>query len=542
MPSIFMVGKNMSKSKILFFIIFIFLFSKFCFSENKIAVTEVMANPNGGVYNEFIELYNFGTTDIDLTSWTFTDGDALDHIIAWDSSASYGVLIDTNVIYNKIILPPQTYAVILDTAYISHTQPYAFGIGTIILTTSGTNKSLGNTAGISYDDPITFYNPIGELVSAYGTPVITSSSAWSQADDDGLDSIPINAPTGKSVEKINITGLDEESNWKVCIDSFGSTPGRENSVSIIITTVTITTTTAVYNFQGLITEVMPDNSDDDWIEIFVKDAQESIKGYKIYEGKTLVKTLPDIIPSKNDYIVLHFGQNVSDENNKGSNGYWDFYTEDSGLIATDNCITLRDPSNKIIDFLAYANNDGTWSSSNNDLLLEAVACGEWKTDSIDQTGCFYWQTSYTKSISRIYEKDFCPKDTNTKNDWIISDPTLGYGSNIDGNIESCSTFSFNVLNTPFCPLGGTKYSSAKIIFTNPNNHIIRIRIYDVQGRMVRTLYESDMQGYKEIYWDGKDDAGEILPVGIYIVLAETVDKNNGSRKRNRKLAVLGKKL
>jgi hypothetical protein len=518
----------MSKSKIIFFLIFVLMFSKFCFAEDKIAVTEVMANPNGGVHNEFIELYNFGTVDIDLSNWLYTDGDATDYIIAWDTS-NFGILADTSIVCNTIILPSQTYAVLISTGYIDDIQPYKFGTGTIILTSSGpiggkkVSHVLGNSNGIANDDIIILYNSSWQIVSTYLKP--------------------INPPLGKSIEKVNILELDEKSNWKICIDSYGATPGRENSVSIQITTNIINGTTITFPvFQGLITEVMPDNSDNDWIEIFVKETEGSIKDYKIYEGKTLIKTLPDIIPEKNDYIVLHFGQETLDETSKGSNGYWDFYTQDSGLVATDNCISLRDPSGKIIDFLAYANNDGTWSSSNNDLLQEASANENWKTDFISESGCFSWQTSYTKSISRIYEKQFSPKDTNTKNDWNINDPTMGCDSYVEENIEICSIFSCNVLNTPFCPIGGTKYSSAKITFSNPNNHTIRIRIYDVQGRMVRSLYESDLQGYKEISWDGKDDIGEILPVGIYIVLFETIDKNNGSKKRDKKLVVVGKKL
>lgn len=49
----------------------------------------------------------------------------------------------------------------------------------------------------------------------------------------------------------------------------------------------------------------------------------------------------------------------------------------------------------------------------------------------------------------------------------------------------------------------------------------RIRAYDVQGRLVRTLIDSYLAaGIREVRWDGRDDAGRNLPSGTYFLRLE----------------------
>ena len=44
-----------------------------------------------------------------------------------------------------------------------------------------------------------------------------------------------------------------------------------------------------------------------------------------------------------------------------------------------------------------------------------------------------------------------------------------------------------------------------------------LRIFDVRGRLVRTLFEGEMvSGSYQFSWDGRDDSGHFLPSGIYV--------------------------
>jgi flagellar hook assembly protein FlgD len=43
-----------------------------------------------------------------------------------------------------------------------------------------------------------------------------------------------------------------------------------------------------------------------------------------------------------------------------------------------------------------------------------------------------------------------------------------------------------------------------------------LRIYDVSGRLVRTLVDGSLgKGVHELLWDGRDDNGDILASGVY---------------------------
>ncbi|MFC1546884.1 lamin tail domain-containing protein, partial [bacterium] len=467
-----------------------------------------MSYSTNDTYNEFIELFNCGSSSVDLSGWMFSDGDGIDFIVAWDPLVN-GFIGDgdaggdADVVYNNVLLSSGCYAVILDKDYADGDEPYNFPAQTIILTV--TNSTLGGS-GLARNDPITLYNNNGNMVSSYGTPVITSSDTYNNADDDFADLIPLSTNKGFSAEMINAEKGDIESNWMESVKDNGCSPGARNSVS----DADIPDPVNRGAFVGLITEVMPDNSDNDWIELFVLKSSGSICGYKLYEGKTLVKEFPSVIPDEYDYIIVHFNSMETDEIiSKGENNFWDFYTSNEGLTATDNSIIVRDRNNNIIDFLSYANNDFTWSVSNKSLFEEAKACEQWTADETNESHCAEWDKSPLKSLTRIGDQFlFLPKDTNTKNDWIINEPSQGTGYIInnddeDTNIDS-NQINPEVTQTPFCPYGGFKYSASKIIFYNPESSVTRVKIYDVQGRMIRLLEETDMQCIKEIMWDGTD--------------------------------------
>jgi flagellar hook assembly protein FlgD len=47
---------------------------------------------------------------------------------------------------------------------------------------------------------------------------------------------------------------------------------------------------------------------------------------------------------------------------------------------------------------------------------------------------------------------------------------------------------------------------------------VRLRIYDVEGRLLRTLIDGTRaQGTAEVWWDGRDDAGRAVAPGVYFV-------------------------
>ena len=51
----------------------------------------------------------------------------------------------------------------------------------------------------------------------------------------------------------------------------------------------------------------------------------------------------------------------------------------------------------------------------------------------------------------------------------------------------------------------------------PEDGFVNIRVYDIKGMMVRTLFnDQQIAGYKMIQWDAKDDTGNQVSTGVYL--------------------------
>lgn len=69
---------------------------------------------------------------------------------------------------------------------------------------------------------------------------------------------------------------------------------------------------------------------------------------------------------------------------------------------------------------------------------------------------------------------------------------------------------YNNYPNPFNP-------STRIVFDIPRNEIVSLRIFDINGQLVRTLVDQDLPaGKHERLWDGKNDSGNFVASGIYI--------------------------
>ncbi|MCC5914686.1 MAG: lamin tail domain-containing protein, partial [Balneolaceae bacterium] len=75
-------------------------------------------------------------------------------------------------------------------------------------------------------------------------------------------------------------------------------------------------------------------------------------------------------------------------------------------------------------------------------------------------------------------------------------------------------------------------------FDNPD-YLLRVRIYDRYGRLVRNLAENHPAGFGgSLVWDGLMDDGTRNRIGIYIILMEAYNASTGSRRVYRERAVL----
>jgi flagellar hook assembly protein FlgD len=72
---------------------------------------------------------------------------------------------------------------------------------------------------------------------------------------------------------------------------------------------------------------------------------------------------------------------------------------------------------------------------------------------------------------------------------------------------------------------------------------VRIKIYDSQGRLVRTLLNNAASGSSgSVIFNGLNDAGHALRIGIYIIFLEALNENIGVLETMKTVVVVARKL
>ena len=93
--------------------------------------------------------------------------------------------------------------------------------------------------------------------------------------------------------------------------------------------------------------------------------------------------------------------------------------------------------------------------------------------------------------------------------------------------------------SPFDPL----QHSTRIRYQAPFEAIITLQLFDAAGRKVRLLVDRQLAGGRQsIAWDGKNDAQEIVTVGIYICQIIAIVSSDKPAIRMAKLVIVAKQL
>ena len=145
-----------------------------------------------------------------------------------------------------------------------------------------------------------------------------------------------------------------------------------------------------------------------------------------------------------------------------------------------------------------------------------LLCGEYRLNefrSVVGAGGMVWQSSSkgTYSVSAVLGQQSVIEDKANSNFmvkqgfWIESE---GTSSVDDGQIEQNAQFS-NYPN-PF-------NTSTKISYELPGSAYVTIKVYDLVGNVVKTIYDGyQNSGMQELAWDGFDNTNNSLPSGSYI--------------------------
>jgi len=151
---------------------------------------------------------------------------------------------------------------------------------------------------------------------------------------------------------------------------------------------------------------------------------------------------------------------------------------------------------------------------------EQINC-DLSMDCVDLTGIDFGLCTMALGIGWV--NDNC--ETVSGCDWVADsvDYTAAFFNSMDNCIEACFLASndeinqlphaFNLYNNypnPFNPVTTLRYDL-------PEDALVNITIYDIMGRIVRTLINSQQNaGFKSIQWNATNDAGSPLSAGLYL--------------------------
>jgi hypothetical protein len=82
-----------------------------------------------------------------------------------------------------------------------------------------------------------------------------------------------------------------------------------------------------------------------------------------------------------------------------------------------------------------------------------------------------------------------------------------------------------------------------IEFNVPTNSRVVLRLFDIEGRLVRTLLDEEQYaGPGQYVWNGRDELRAVVPVGVYICHLEATDRQRGKTTTDQAPIVVGMAL
>jgi len=321
----------------------------------------------------------------------------------------------------------------------------------------------------------------------------------------------------KSLERISYqqpTNL--QSNWTASIADSGGTPNLSNSVmnvksypagSIVINEI-------MYEpLIGFAEYVEIYNSSNDTI---------NLAGWKIVEGgeKSFTLTSRSFNLKPGEFFLLasdssifnlfpYLRENAFVGNIRIAN------TSDLSLSNSEDIVILRDLFGNTIDSVAYS--------------------PKWHNPDIDD--------SKGRSLERINSA----LNSNDSRNWSTSVNKLGGTPLLSNSIlitKLPSQSKIDISPNPFSPDNDGFEDFTIISYQFPvETASIRIRIFDSVGRLVRTLADNEPSASTgSIVFDGLDDNKQPLRIGIYIVLLEAINQQNGVVETVKKPVAVAKRL
>ncbi len=333
--------------------------------------------------------------------------------------------------------------------------------------------------------------------------------------DAKIDSIKYSSKWGDekgiSLERISfVKATNDSTNWITSLNINGSTPGKQNSPN---------TAAAYKDDDVLLNEIMyePGIDNCEYIELYNSTADTvNLGGWKIFAGKDIYKISPTslLLPPK-QYFTFAADSIINSKYPVDVSRISIANISDFGLSASGETLIIKDLFSNVIDSVFYLPN---WHNKN-------------------------FVVTKNRSLERISFEN----NSNDPSNWstCVNDAggTPGKENSIyAGAVNAASGIS--VSPNPFSP-DNDGFEDHTIINYALNQVVsqARVKIFDSKGRLVRKLVNNFSTGSKgSIIFDGRDDNGNALRMGIYIVFMEALNENNGVVQTLKTVVVVARKL
>lgn len=368
-----------------------------------------------------------------------------------------------------------------------------------------------------------FYDSIPSPILVVSIPALNNDKDGVVIyDDRGLviDSVFYFSDWGiskRSIERISFEQPSNmKSNWAPSIADSGGTPGQPNSTSNIL---------PAKSMSLVINEIMyePLTGYAEYVEIYnASEDTINLAGWKLIEGGGKYFTLSTrtfyLYPNQffvvaSDSSILRLYPQLMDELNSGRIRIVN--SSDLSLSNSGDIVFIKDIFDNTIDSVAYSPN--------------------WHNPDVD---------NYKgRSLERINPS----LNSNDGRNWSTSVNPLG-GTPLSQNSvfikKLPSTSKVEISPNPFSPDNDGYEDFTIISYQLPvATSQIRIRIFDSVGRLVRTLADNEPTASNgSIIFDGLDDNKQPLRIGIYILLIEAINQQQGIIEQIKKPIVVAKKL
>ncbi|MBF8248404.1 MAG: LTD domain-containing protein, partial [Bacteroidetes bacterium] len=138
-------------------------------------------------------------------------------------------------------------------------------------------------------------------------------------------------------------------------------------------------------------------------------------------------------------------------------------------------------------------------------------------------------------------------DTNDPRNWSTATGFLGGspgGSNTIFTRTLSVSASLSISPNPFSPDGDGFEDFCSISYDLPSStSLIHLRIYDIKGRLIRTLANAEFSGAKgSVIWDGLDNGKQRARIGPYVVFIEALDGQGGTVHSAKAVVVVATRL